>query len=207
MNTEKLLDEFQNEIYCGRFNPDYVNDKRYIEFYRLHARTCGLIAKIGFISGYIVDINRRFPIEPIKKRNNRYQKQAEADVSFIDRETDLPIALFDFETSDAPIEKIRAKFSYFHSFKKMSRSIELLSLIVTITEVQHSWKKSDGTGENNEERQQFAKGELIKLCRRASGSRYNRDIELLLGIFKPDFLDFSLLQNGKIVNTRKIQYK
>ena len=80
-------------------------------------------------------------------------------------------------------------------------------LIVTITEVQHKWKKNDGTEETNEERQQFAQGELINLCTRASGSRHNRSIELLLGIFRPDFLDLFLFKNRKIVNTIKIQYK
>jgi hypothetical protein len=206
MNITQLIAQFASEFSGGRFNPDYVNDPVFLKFYRLHSRVCGIIAKIGFQLGYIVDFGRKYPIDPIKKDSGRHQRQAEADISFIETKTDNPIALFDYETSDAPIEKIRSKFDNLRTFKKNTYSLELISLIVTVTSVQHNWKKSNGTYETNEERVRFTKSELIELCKTVSETDHNREIDFLLGIFRPDCLKLLIFNNGKSVNTKKYSY-
>jgi len=206
MDMSSLIKLFDHEFSGGRFNPDYVNDSAYLKSYRLHSRICGIIGKIGVRLGYTVDCGRKFPIDPIKKANGRYQRQAEADISFIETTTDEPIALFDYETSDAPIGKIESKFNYLRTFRKNTNSLELISLIVTITAVQHNWRNNDRTKETNEERQQFANSRLIALSKATSADQNNKEMEFLLGIFRAHFLELLLFHNGENVNKIKILY-
>src|SRR2546428_12344529 len=94
------------------FRSEFVNDRRFLSMYRLHSRVCGLLARIGVQSGFIVDVGRRHAIDPLHTPGGRKQRQAEADVTFIDPLNDTPIALLEYETGDAHIGKMRDKFRY-----------------------------------------------------------------------------------------------
>jgi len=101
-NCRGILTELKATFSDGRlFKSQYVNDPQYLKMYQLHARVCGLLARVGIQNGYVAEFGRRFKIDPVLGKTNRYQHQAEADVSFVDRTNDTPIVLLDYETSDA----------------------------------------------------------------------------------------------------------
>jgi hypothetical protein len=183
------------------FDKKYINEHEYLQMYKLHSRICGLLAEIGFRLNFIVDINRKYAIEPIKKDSGRLQWQAEADISFINQDSDKPIVLIDYETSDAPIDKMRAKFDYLRTFRKENESIRIISLFITITEVRHNWNK-----ETPEERKSFAQKDILPLIKEIYDNDYNRDLQFLLGIFYPDRLELKLFKNKNEISSEKCYY-
>lgn len=129
MNSDKLLDSLCVTFSDPRlFQRRYINERKYLRRNQLHARVCGLLARVGFELGFLVDFGRKYAIDPLTvctgdNQTRRNQQQAEADVSFIDSETDTATILLDYETSDAPIFKMVGKFEYISSFKKHLRRL------------------------------------------------------------------------------------
>jgi hypothetical protein len=189
---------FSNKKY---FDKKYINEPEYLQMYRLHSRICGLLAEIGLSLNFIVDINRRYTIAPVKKDGGRFQRQAESDISFIEKSSDLPIVLIDYETSDAPIYKMQEKFKYLSSFKKENESIQIISLFITVTEVQHNWNK-----ETYKERKSFAQKEILRLIKKIYEKDYNHNLKFLLGVFYKDHLELKLFQNKKEIKKRICKY-
>src|SRR5207253_10015493 len=100
---------------------------------RLHARVCGLLARVGFEMQYLVDFGRRYPIASSGRRDHGNegvprQKQAEADVSFVDPDTGKAIVLLDYESPDAPIYKMVGKLKYMSRFAQYTADIQLIGL-------------------------------------------------------------------------------
>lgn len=170
--------------------------------YRLHARVCGLLARVGLELGLIPDIGRRYPIEPLLGKSGRRQLQAEADVSFIDPETDEPVVLLDYETSDAPVFKMRNKFNYLSTFAKFSGTVKVVGLLITVTDVQHDWDPR----ETRELRRQFATVEIIELINELYQRSHNDALVFLLGTFWPDHLQLCLFERGKRTCNEVVQY-
>ena len=84
MSPTKLIDSLCATFSDPRlFQAKYLNDAKYLRSNQLHARVCGLLARVGLELGFLVDFGRKFPIDPIAR-----QKQAEADVSFVDPDND-----------------------------------------------------------------------------------------------------------------------
>ncbi|MEX0612551.1 MAG: hypothetical protein WD738_15330 [Pirellulales bacterium] len=178
--TQALRETFSQR---NLFSAAYVNDRQYLSMYRLHARVCGLLARIGTNLGFVVDIGRRYPIDPILGRNGRQQRQAEADISFVDQQSGTPIALLDYETSDAPLREMRQKFRYLSTFAKHSPSVELLGFFITVTKVRHGWDK-----ESHDDRELFAREEIFTLIREVCEASHNAELTFMLGIFGPNQL-------------------
>ncbi len=164
------------------FSAAYVNERKYLKRYQLHARVCGLLARVGTNLGFIVDVGRRYPIDAIPRHSGRRQLQAEADVSFVDRNTQKPVALLDYETSDAPLYKIRHKFQYLSTFAKHT-PIELVGFFITVTAVRHGWDK-----ETPDDRQRFARQELLDLTSQLCHASHNASLTFMLGVFGPNEL-------------------
>jgi hypothetical protein len=169
--------------------------------YRLHARVCGLLARIGTNLGFIVDIGRRYPIDPFAGSKGRLQRQAEADVSFVRIDSGEPVVLLDYETSDAPLDKMRQKFRYLSSFAKHSPSVELLAFFITVTGVRHGWSK-----ETMEDRQQFANEEIMSLIRQVCQASHNSSVTFLLGIFGPTHLRLRAFRGSNSLLDENISY-
>lgn len=185
----------------NRFKPQYVNDRKYLSFYRLHARVCGLLAEVGIRTGYLSEFGRRFSIEPILGKGNRYQRQAEADVSYIDPESDKPIVLLDYETSDAPLSKMRGKFNYINTFAKYTNTISAIALFLTVTDVQHGWAP-----ETREERKHFADTEIPEFANTFRAQPHNADVFFLAGTFTPSELRIQCFAPNTEIETIAISY-
>ena len=183
------------------FPAAYVNERRYLTMYRLHARVCGLLARVGTDLGFIVDIGRRYPIDPIPGPTGRSQRQAEADVSFVDRKTQNPVALLDYETSDAPIYKMRHKFQYLSTFAKHSPAIELVGFFITVTAVRHHWDN-----ETPDDRQRFAHQEILDLTSQLCQASHNASLTFMLGVFGPNELSLRAFKGTDHLLKENIPY-
>ncbi len=183
------------------FYGDLVTDRRYLRRYRLHARVCGLLARIGIRAGFLVDIGRRHKIDPVSGSRGRRQCQAEADVTFVDPARDEPVALLDYETGDAPIAKMRDKFRYFNSFLKHTRTVRVVSFLVTMAGVQHSWKD-----ETEGERKAFVSHEIPRLVKRFFRISDNERASFIVGVFYPDHLELREFSRKRIVRPTSGRY-
>ena len=161
---------------------------------------CGLLAHVGTNLGFIVDIGRRYRIDPIPRRGGRRQLQAEADVSFVDRNTQKPVALLDYETSDAPLYKIRHKFQYLSTFAKYT-PIHLVGFFITITAVRHGWDE-----ETPDDRQRFASEELLDLSSQLCQAPHNASLTFMLGVFGPNELTLRAFKGTADLLKESISY-
>lgn len=192
--TRALLDTFADP---ALFRALLINDRSYLVMYRLHARVCGLLARIGINTGFLVDIGRRHPIDSVPSAGNRRrQHQAEADLTFVDPASDAPLALLDYETGDAPIDKMRSKFRYFNTFLKHTPTVHLVVFLITVAGVQHSWEE-----ERDDEREAFTAKEIPKLVEKFYGGSHNQHATVLIGTFYKDHLEVRQFSKSGIVNT------
>lgn len=202
---DKLQITFSNKTL---FDATYITQKKYLSMYRGHARITGLFAKIGIDMGYLVDIGRKYSIQPIEKHNRSgkkyYQKQAETDISFISK--DEPQIFIDYESADAPISKMKEKFLYLKTFRNNNPTIEIVSLFITITNVMHDWKKPDGCKETLQERQNFTK-QIQSITKTIWAEQYNKDLVCIIGIFFETELKIMAYQNSRQIKQLKVVYK
>jgi len=182
------------------FSAAYVNEHKYLKRYQLHARVCGLLARVGTDLGFIVDIGRRYPIDAIPRRSGRRQLQAEADVSFVDRKTQNPVALLDYETSDAPLYKMRHKFNYLSTFAKHT-PIELVGFFITVTSVRHHWDE-----ETPDDRERFVTNELPERTSQLCQAPHNASLTFMLGVFGPNHLTLRAFKGTANVLEESIAY-
>lgn len=185
------------------FDAQFVNDRKYLSMYRCHSRVCGLLAKVGHELGYVVDIGRRHPISPLVGRSGRKQLQAEADITFVDPHADInsPVVLLDYESSDAPVAKMRTKFNYLSTFAQFSSTVQLVGLFITITGV-----KGFDTREPTETRRQFAEHEVLELIYDLQQCSYNEPLLFLLGTFLPNYLQLRLFKACQEVKSHRVDY-
>jgi hypothetical protein len=196
------------------FQARYVNEAEYLRCNRLHARVCGLLARVGLELGFLVDFGRKYAIDPIaaphgSNQKQRLQKQAEADVSFVDPSRDKATILFDYETSDAPLYKMIGKFEYLSCFAKHCPHVELIGLFITVTGVLKTWRpntdekwrrwnmfygktREEWLPETEQDRQRFAKEVIVKLVADVFALPHNKQLSLLIGVFYPDHLQLRL---------------
>jgi hypothetical protein len=212
MKTEVLLHALSQTFSDSElFGSEVVNDPKYVKQYQLHARVCNLLARIGTKLDFAVDIGRRFPIDSLKGRgrSGNSQSQAEADVSFNKRSDgiDLPIVLFDYETTDAPVFKMRRKFDYLSTFAKHTTSVEIVGLLITVTEILKRWKCPEkGTRETLKDRREFSEREVIDLICKLQREPHNSAVKFLLGVFTPNSLQIDIYRNGKRMHKKTVRY-
>jgi hypothetical protein len=185
----------------GLFRSEYVNDPQYLSMYRLHSHVCGLLVRIGVQAGFIVDVGRRHAINPVGTTSGRKQHQAEADVTFIDPLNDTPVALLDYETSDAPIRKMRNKFRYFNTFLNYIPTLRIVSFLITVTRVKHPWGK-----ETYRRRATFARTEIPKLIAKFYRYSQNHSCSFLVGTFYRNHLEVRHFVQQGIRRTWKAHY-
>lgn len=216
MDPRKLIDSLCETFADSRlFKGRYVNDKAYIDNSRLHARACGLLARVGVQHEYLVDFGRKYRVDPVVGLGEKGKEvtNPEVDVSFVDSITDTPTVLLEYESGDAPIYKMIYKFNLIRSFAKHSPMVTVICLLITVTSAfnksyrpntEEKWRlwnefygkpKEEWLPETEEDRQRFAKDHIPKLATTVFNLTHNKQLSLLIGTFYPNQLELRLFRS------------
>jgi hypothetical protein len=186
-NVEELL--FNPEL----FTPELISNPKYLNNRIMQSRIYGLLSLAGVSLGYISEFGRKF--------------QGESNGLFLTKIGSYdPKILFDFESANSSVSKIKEKLESFDLIRNKIPSLDLIGFFMPTNYTIHNWKKTNNQKETIDYRKKFAKLILPGLIHKIYTNSINNNLGFFTGIFYNDNFELSLYFNNQKIEERVISY-